>query len=136
MDMPTTELKPSDSSDVELALLRLTALLSQQEKILEHPWSNADIYLYDFRAQQISDLIAELEDEKYAEATQDFDCRREGSRTELEFIIGREQRQRVPDRPSRTGLVRCCFCLGRSIQCVCADLGIPCIAAILSESEA
>src|SRR6266496_2659424 len=63
VDMPTTASKPNGSSDVDLALPRLTALLSQQEKLLEHPWSNADIYLYDFRAQQISDLIVELEDE-------------------------------------------------------------------------
>jgi hypothetical protein len=46
-------------SRVDLAL----HLLSQQEKLLEHPWSSADVYLYDFRAHQISDLIAEVENE-------------------------------------------------------------------------
>ena len=46
------------------ALPRVTALLSQQERLFGHPWSNADIYLYDFRAQQISTLITELEDEE------------------------------------------------------------------------
>ena len=44
-----------------VALPRLAVLLSQQEKLLEHPLSGADLYLYDLRAQQIYDLISELE---------------------------------------------------------------------------
>ncbi len=43
-----------------LVLPRLAALLSQQEKLLEHPLWGADLYLYDLRAQQIYDLTAAI----------------------------------------------------------------------------
>jgi hypothetical protein len=49
-----------------LVLPRLAALLSQQEKLLEHPLSGADLYLYDLQAQQIYDLISELENDATA----------------------------------------------------------------------
>jgi hypothetical protein len=47
--------------DGDLALSRLTVLLSQQERLLAHPLSDADLYLYDLRAEEIRDLIAQLE---------------------------------------------------------------------------
>ena len=54
--------------DGDLALSRLTVLFSQQERLLDHPLSDADLYLYDLRAEEIRDLIAQLESNRLLEA--------------------------------------------------------------------
>jgi hypothetical protein len=54
--------------DGEFALSRLRVLLSQQERLLDHPWADADLYLYDLRAEEIRDLIAQLENNRPLEA--------------------------------------------------------------------
>jgi hypothetical protein len=64
---PIAESESTAQSGGELALPRLSVLLSQQEKLLEHPLSDADLYLYDLRAQRICDLIAQLENNRAPE---------------------------------------------------------------------
>lgn len=49
-------------------LMCLASLLAQQKKLLEHPLSNADLYLYDWRAELIRDLVGALEGNERTEA--------------------------------------------------------------------
>jgi hypothetical protein len=49
-------------------LICLASLLVQQDKLLEHPLSSADLYLYDWRAQQIRDLMVALDGNERTEA--------------------------------------------------------------------
>jgi hypothetical protein len=49
-------------------LMCLTSVLARQKKLLEHPLSSADLYLYDWQAQQIRDLMGALEGNERMEA--------------------------------------------------------------------
>jgi len=76
--------------DGEFASSRLTVLLSQQERLLDHPLSDADLYLYDLRAEEIRDLIAQLENNRPLEAKANSSREMESPTTNRFTVSGSE----------------------------------------------
>jgi len=129
--------------DGEFALSRLTVLLSQQERLLDHPLSDADLYLYDLRAEEIGDLIAQLENNRRLEAEANSSREMESPKTNRFTVSGSEvcetkpyskdlSRRLVHVATSSWKLVCVSFTRIRKGSCIATSMAPP-IAAFLVE---